>query len=150
MGSRLRRLRSELTAESMRPATLVGLAAVPAGFLWIALSGSESAGVLVLAGVLVGVLYSDRPTPAHRAGARAGLFAPIPLAVVLASTGLSELWATSAGLELKVAVIALVPLGVLKFWILGAALCVVCAAVTALVVDRGRSLLGLAPDPDGR
>lgn len=135
----------------MRTATLVGLAAIPVGFLWHHLFGPDSAGVIVAVGVLVGVLYSGRPTPAHRAGARAGLFAPIPVAVVQVVSDTVDLWATSASLELKVVVTALFGSLVFLFlWVFGALLCIVTAAATAWIVDRSRPYLPHTADTVGR
>lgn len=132
----------ELTAESMRAATLVGLAAIPAGAIWIVLWGTGSGAVVLLAGGVVGLLYSGRSTPAHRAGARAGIFAPLPESVAQVALSLSDLWGSAASLELKIAGTAL--FGILAFltlWVLLAVLCIVVAAVVGLVVDRAQSYL---------
>lgn len=87
--SPLRAVRDGLGDESVRVAILVGLATVPftVAFSWesavpaleegVSLGGSISGGALVLAGVIVGYYYNDRPTEASRAGSRAGLAASL-------------------------------------------------------------------------
>lgn len=131
----VRDLRDELLAESMRAATLVGLASIPAGFLWIALFGTGNGAVLVLTGVLVGVLYRDRSSISHRAGARAGIFAPLPELIVQSATQLPDFLAVS-GSPIFVAVLAaLVVLVFLVAWVLFASLVVFVALVTALFAD---------------
>lgn len=143
-------MRDELTAESMRTATLVGLAAIPAGGVWILLWGTGSAVLVLLAGGVVGLLYSDRPTPAHRAGARAGIFVPLPEAVVQVALAISDVWASPIGLELKVAGTAL--FGILAFgtlWVFLAFLCILTAAAVEFVADRGRSYLSGGAELEG-
>lgn len=121
----------------MRTATLVGLTFIPLGFLWIYVFGTNSPGYMMLAGVSIGVLYGDRPTPAHRAGARAGIFVPIPEAVVQASAVIPPLWESSAGLAF-LALFSLV--GLLGIWVVGALFCIVSAVVTAWIIDYLRSI----------
>ncbi|GAB3681104.1 hypothetical protein GCM10028857_04800 [Salinarchaeum chitinilyticum] len=129
----------------MRTATLVGLASIPVGFLWIYLAGPESGIAIVLAGALVGVIYSDGPEPAYRAGARAGLFASIPIVIVQPTTSILDFWATSMALEVKILLAALFGLlGVLFLWITGALFCIASAVLAALLVDTIRPHLANA------
>lgn len=145
MGERLQGIIDELRAESMRAATLVGLASIPVGFLWIYLGGPESAVAIVLVGALVGVIYSDGPEPAYRAGARAGLFAPVPVAIVQPTTSILEIWATSMAMEMKLFFAGLVGLlGVLFLWVIGALICIASAVLAELLVDKIRPHLANA------
>lgn len=127
----------------MRAATLVGLASLPVGFLWIYLFGTGgSVAVPVLAGILVGLIYSDRPTPAHRAGARVGLFAPIPEAIVFPAQFVLDVWSWPASLEAKLFFTVLIgSLFVLLVWVVGAIVCIASAFVTDAIVFalRGES-----------
>lgn len=142
---------SELRAESMRAATLVGLASVPLGFLWIYVFGTNAPGFMLLAGVSVGVLYSDRPTPSHRAGARAGIFVPIPEVIVQVSVAIPPLWESSAGLATRLATVVLFSLlGLLAIWVVGAIFCVVSAAVTAWIVEYLRSIFPRSASVEGQ
>lgn len=139
MGERVQGVLDELRAESMRTATLVGLASIAVGSLWIHLFGTQSGAVLLATGLLVGVLYSDRPTPAHRAGARAGIFAPIPELTVQSVANMLDLWALSAGLGVKIALSVLVgALVVPAAWVLFAFFVVGVAFGTAWIVQRVR------------
>lgn len=131
----------------MRTATLVGLAAVPVGFLWIYLFGTGSAVVAGLSGILVGFVYSDRPTPAHRAGARAGLFAAIPVALVQPAQSVLDVWSRPASLEAKVFFTVLVgPFSVLFLWVLVALFCIASAFVTDVLASELRDRRSNAPD----
>lgn len=151
LGNRIRVLLTELASESMRLATFVGLLAILAGSLWVYLFETASFGVVILAGVVVGVLYNDRPTSALRAGSRTGLFAPIPEASVQTYPGIYDLWATSASVEMKVALAALAGILVFfAFWLIGAVMCTVSAAVTARIVARTRPFLPFVTDTGDR
>lgn len=131
----------------MRTATLVGLAAIPVGFLWIYLFGTGSAVVAVLAGILVGFIYSDRPTPAHRAGARAGLFAPVPEALVQPALFVLDVWSWPASLEAKVFFTVLIGFfSVLFLWVLGALFCIASAFVTDVIASELRDRRSTTPD----
>lgn len=135
----------------MRAATFVGLTFVPLGFLWICVFGTNAPGFMLLAGASVGVIYSDRPTPAHRAGARAGMFVPLPEAFVQVWRGISPLWETSASLGTRLATVGLFSLlGLLAIWVVGAILCLVSAVVTAWIVDRLRSIFPRNASVDGQ
>lgn len=139
MSERIQGLLDELTAESMRTATLVGIASIPAGYLWIHLFGTQSAAVLLFTGIVVGLFYSDRPTPAGKAGARAGLFAPIPELTFQLGTGVSGIWASGANVELKVVMtVFAAPLVFLVAWVLFASVVILLAVVTALGVQQVR------------
>lgn len=136
MGERVQGIIDELRAESMRAATLVGLASVPVGFLWIYLLGTGSAAVVVLAGILVGLIYGDRPTPAYRAGARVGLFVPIPEALVQSAEFVFDVWTWPASLEAKVFFTVLVGFFIVLFlWVVGALFCIATAFVTEVIVN---------------
>lgn len=131
----------------MRTATLVGLAAIPVGFLCIYLFGTGSAVIAVLSGILAGFVYSNRPTPAHRAGARAGLFAPIPEALVQPAQFVLDVWSWPASLEAKVFFTVLIGFFlVLLLWVLGAILCIVSAFVTDAVASALRDRRSDAPN----
>ncbi|WP_436346107.1 hypothetical protein [Natronorubrum sp. FCH18a] len=77
----LQDLRDDLTDESLRVAILAGLATIPFTVLlaWAPVSGdvvpagSLLGNPLMLAGLLVGYCYSDRPTESRRAGMWTGL-----------------------------------------------------------------------------
>lgn len=147
MRGSLQRAVSELTDESMRAATLVGLLAIPTGLLWIVLFGTGSASVVLLAGALVGAIYSDRPTRGYRAGARAGLFAPLPEAVVQSAAGVGTFLGTSMTVEAKVAFAVLAgAIGFLFLWVVGAFLCLTSAAVSEAIVSFVRPYLSDSVD----
>lgn len=142
MGTTVGSVLSELRAESMRAATLVGLTFVPLGFLWIYIFGTNVPGYMLLAGAIIGVIYSDRPTPALRAGARAGIFVPIPEAIVQVSIATSTIWESSASMAAKLTMIVLFGLlGLLVVWVIGAFFCIASAFVTSWIIDHLRSFL---------
>lgn len=124
----------------MHAATLIGLVFVPLGFLWIYLFGTNVTGIMLLAGAAVGVVYSNRPTPTHRAGARTGIFAAIPEAIVQVLVEAPSIWESSAPLATKVTVGVLFSLlGLLAIWVVGAIFCIVSAVVTSWIISHLRS-----------
>lgn len=126
----------------MHAATLIGLVFVLLGFLWIYIFGTNVAGIMLLAGAAVGVVYSNRPTPAHRAGARTGIFAAIPEAIVQVLVEVPSIWESSAPLATKVTVGVLFSLlGLLAIWVVGALFCIASAFVTSWIIDHLRSFL---------
>lgn len=134
----------------MRTATLVGLGAIPLGLLGIVLFGTGSAALVILVGVFVGFVYSDRPTPAYRAGARAGLFAAVPEAVVQPAGPALDVWTWGASTGEKVFFGLLFGVvGFLFLWVVGAVFCIASAAVTEAVVDGLRERRSNAADRSG-
>lgn len=132
----------------MRAATLVGVASIPVGFLWIHLFGTGSATVLLLASALAGVVYSGRSVPAYRAGARVGLFAPAPEVIVQILSGIRSLLASGLGRDATVVLLGFfVLVAGPALWVIGASLCVLCTAVAGWLVDLTRPYL---PRPIGR
>lgn len=132
-------LRDEVLAESMRAATLVGLASIPAGFCWIYVFGARSAVVVVFAGVVVGAIYSGRPTPVHRAAARVGIFAPLPTLVVQSYANVTDVVTQSWSPIVTAAFVGLLLLMVLAAWVVFVFLLVVLPAlVTAAIVQAAK------------
>lgn len=126
----------------MRTATLVGLASIPVGFLWIYLFGTQSAAVLLATGIVVGAFYSDHPTPTRRAGARAGLFAPIPELTVQTATNLGDIWQFSASPEFQIGLtVAVVALLVPVAWVLFVFFVIGVATGTAWMLKQVRPYL---------
>ncbi|ELZ10911.1 hypothetical protein C479_08868 [Halovivax asiaticus JCM 14624] len=96
MTTRLGRSVGRMADEDRRVATLLGLATVPitVALSWsavtdpsVVLGGSISGGPLVLAGLIAGYYYSDRPTSSRQAGLQVGLVGSLATVVVyLANT----------------------------------------------------------------
>ncbi len=105
----LQRRWDDLTDESLRVATLVGLASIP---FTVVLSGESEphaiAGApLLFAGLIVGYVYGKRPTASRRADRRAGAVASI--GVVLWQLSYLTSIVRTLSLEIAVVVTALTP-----------------------------------------
>lgn len=101
MMSSLQSLREDLTDESLRFAILLGLVSIPFTLLLSSGSASMSSGdidisssvagePLLLAGLLVGYRYSNRPTESRRAGLWTGLVGSIAAVLVFVAPQLSR------------------------------------------------------------
>ncbi|MFD1589325.1 DUF5518 domain-containing protein [Halorientalis brevis] len=140
--SRLQELRADITDESYRVAILVGIASIPfTVFLSRGLvfdegqiaGGRITGSPLLVAGVVVGYLYSERPSGSRRAGVLTGITGSI--AVVLLY--LLNLFATISSVSQWVAVVALLatPLAL----VLGVLLCAFVGLLGAVIGDWART-----------
>ncbi len=99
-------LRDDLTDESLRVAILAGLATIPftALLAWTPVSGdvipasSLLGNPLILAGLLVGYYYSDRPTESRRAGMWTGLAGSLGVVAVAVVDAIASLPSASSEL----------------------------------------------------
>lgn len=132
----LRTLRTDVTDESFRSAVLVGLASVPftVGLSWqlvvdeVFVAGGSVSGIpLLLAGLLVGYLYSTREVAGRRAGFVAGIAGSVAVAVLYVLNALTTVTSESTG----IAVLAVVATPFLLA--LGAVLCGLFAAAGAVL-----------------
>ena len=107
--SSLHALRAGLTDSSLRLAILVGLTSVPftVALSWepvaddvVVIGGSLSGAPVLLAGLLVGYLYTDRPTETRRAGIWAGMAGSIGTMIVFLANTLTSLPSASSRIGL--------------------------------------------------
>lgn len=126
----IRTLGNRLADERLRTATLVGLASVPVSVVFSLDSGPDHLSLtpVLYAGLLVGYLYSERPTASGQAGVRTGLVGALPLLWTV-SDGLVTGWSASPRYGAIATVFALL------FLVLGSALSALAGAIGALIGD---------------
>jgi len=138
----LRTLVADLTDESLRTATLVGLASIPftIALSWdsitlphevlsngaINFDATISGAAIFFAGAVVGYLYAGRPTEVERASTRAGVVGSAPMLALILLTLPVVVWHGSPVLLLGVVV--LTPL----FVVMGAGFCAMVALLGAI------------------
>jgi xanthosine utilization system XapX-like protein len=136
--SMARRTRSDLTGESFRLAVLAGLASAPftIALSWdlvrdeVEVAGGTVGGIPILvAGLIVGVLYSGRAVESRRAGTVAGVAASVGIGVLYLANTVTTVLSEPPG----VAAIAVLATPVLL--LLGVALSALVGLVGALVGD---------------
>ncbi len=135
----VRALRADLTDDSLRFAILLGLATIPftLALSWepvsgdgVVIGGSVSGEPLLLAGLIVGYYYSNRPTESRRAGLWTGLVGSIATVLVFVAPAPSTI--ASASPEMVVVAVVLTIVSVA----FGAGLSVLTTMVSAMIVDR--------------
>ncbi|WP_128478402.1 DUF5518 domain-containing protein [Halorussus pelagicus] len=151
----LRTLVADLTDESLRTATLVGLASIPftVALSWdsitlpheilsnggINFDATISATAIFFAGAVVGYLYAGRPVEVERASTRAGVVGSAPMMVLVLLALPVVVWHGSS--VLRVAIVVLTPLLV----VMGAGFCAVVSLLGSILgkwvaeqIGRGR------------
>ncbi len=148
----LRTLVAGLTDESLRTATLVGLASIP---FTIALSWNSvtlpheiasnggihfdatiSGAAIFVAGTVVGYLYAGRPTEVERAGTRAGVVGSAPMIALILLAFLVQIWFASTKIVSTLVLTLLIPLTVVLSAGVGALVGLVGASLGEWVADR--------------
>lgn len=141
--SPLRDLISWLLDEQFRFATLVGLLSIPVtvALSWetVAIDGSGVGGTvsgmpLIVAGLLVGYYYSDRPVESSQAGKHAGVLGSIGVVIVFVASGVTAFTSTSS--DFTVFLLLATPI----ITLIGAGFSVLVVLVSAIVGDRIRDM----------
>lgn len=143
--SPIRTFGEKLTDDELWTATLLGLVSIPftSALSWeslalvraatsndvVALGGSISGIPLVVAGLVAGYRYSERPTESRRAGVRTGLVGSIPLLALVVFNSAVSIRAESGGIAVAVVALTLV-LGAVS-----GGLCVLIGWITARIGD---------------
>lgn len=135
----LHALRDGLTDDSLRFAILLGLATIPftLALSWepvsgdgVVIGGSVSGEPLLLAGVIVGYRYSQRPTESRRAGLWTGLAGSIATVLVFVAPAPSTIASASSGMTVVAVVLTMVSV------VLGVGFSALITMVSAMIVDR--------------
>lgn len=98
----------ETTPGELRLATIVGIVTIPVvGLLyWVSVPDIALGAPVVVAGIVVGHRYCDRPTSSRRAGGRVGLAAAIPIVLLLSVAWSVELESRSIAIGTGVSLLA--------------------------------------------
>lgn len=141
--SRLPSLCDGLTDDSLRVAILIGLASIPftLALSWgsvssgdgVVIGGSVAGTPLLLAGLLVGSRYHDRPTESRRAGFWTGLVGSSATALVFITNTVSSIGALSS--RMTVVAVAVLPVAI----VLGSGLSVLVTMASAAFADWMRT-----------
>lgn len=135
----LRALRDALTDDSLRFALLLGFATIPftlalswgqVGSDGVVIGGSVSGEPLVLAGLLVGYYYSNRPTESRRAGLWTGIVGAIATILIFGANTITTIGSSSPEMTAVVVVLTLVGMA------LGVGFSALITMISAMITDR--------------
>lgn len=135
----LQSLRDGLTDDSLRFAILLGLATIPftLALSWkpvssdgLVIGGSVSGEPLLLAGVIVGYRYSQRPTESRRAGLWTGLAGSIATMLVFVAPAATTIGNASSRMAVVAVVLIPIAIGI------GVGFTALTTMVSAVIVDR--------------